>query len=112
VPNLAPGISIVAISRNPSLQYVGIGEVIPRQLAPSVEKRDDWILSSGRDPSISSSTIFSPRKLERHLRLVKTLLASIGEGRLIYTEKRSTRFVSGWIAAGENISRFCFFMVL
>jgi hypothetical protein len=36
VPNLAPGISIVALSQNPSLQYVGIGEVIPRQLAPSV----------------------------------------------------------------------------
>jgi hypothetical protein len=30
VPNLAPGISIVALSRNPSLQYVGINEVIPR----------------------------------------------------------------------------------
>jgi hypothetical protein len=36
VPNLVPGISIVALPENPSLQYAGIGEVIPRQLAPSV----------------------------------------------------------------------------
>jgi hypothetical protein len=36
VPNLAPEISIVALSRNSGLQYVGIGEVIPRQLTPSV----------------------------------------------------------------------------
>jgi hypothetical protein len=37
VPNLAPEISITALPRNPSLQYVGIGEVIPRHLASSVE---------------------------------------------------------------------------
>jgi hypothetical protein len=36
VPNLVPGISIVALPENPSLQYVGIAEVFPRQLAPSV----------------------------------------------------------------------------
>ena len=36
VLNLAPGISIVTLSRNPSLQSVGIAEVIPRQLTPSV----------------------------------------------------------------------------
>ena len=62
MPNLAPGISIVAISRNPSLQYVGIAELTRRQLAPSVGNRDDWISLSGRDHSSTSgygSTAFS-----------------------------------------------------
>jgi hypothetical protein len=36
VPNLVPEISIVALSRSPSLQSVGNGEVINHQLAPSV----------------------------------------------------------------------------
>jgi hypothetical protein len=36
VPNLAPEIFIVALSRNSSLQFVGIGEVIIRQLVSSV----------------------------------------------------------------------------